>query len=219
MGIQVDHNKPYSPEVKEYLRERGRAYMIPANERRFGVNGDKEPEPHEQADNHAISPFYQSEKREAAIYDVGGAPLPGTTLDYNTGRVADRENGVLAEYTGPGHTPGAHNLSAQRDSEFFDSYDVDENGNPVDDHVDEDIVKHALAVPNKAELVRQIKKLQSEGVTEVEYSGSDDREALETKLAIALQDKRDAGGEVKLEIPPEDREAGAAAELEAQVGS
>jgi hypothetical protein len=103
MGRFVDLNSRLSEEDKQYLRDRGRGYLIPANERRFGTNDEpREPEEFEKAGSNAVSPFYQSEVREAAVYDVGGAPLPNTTLDYNTGRVADRDNGKTIEFTGPG---------------------------------------------------------------------------------------------------------------------
>lgn len=132
MGIQIDHNQPYSAEVKAYLRERGRAYLIPANERRFGEDGTRVPEPHEGVVS-SVTPFYSTDTQQRAIYDVGGAPLPGAVLDYDTGRVADRTNGVLVEYTGPEHTPGAYDPGKSFEPEGFESQ-------PDDDEIDDDIV-------------------------------------------------------------------------------
>ena len=192
MGKQVDMNKPLSAEDKKYLTERGRGYLIAANERRFGVDGTKTPEPGEEAGNHAISPFYNQAEREAAVYDKGGAPLPGTTLDYDTGRVADRVNGKRVEYTGPGHTPGAFDLTPQRDAEYggFGSYEVDEQGNPVDDHMDDDIVEYVTGLQNIDALLADLKEL------EVDANKKEGREALENKLAVKLQDLRDSGEDV-----------------------
>lgn len=195
MGKVVDLNKPLSEEDKQYLRERGRGHLIPGNERRFGVNGDKTPAPGEEAGNHALSPFYQNADREAAVYDVGGAPLPGTTLDYNTGRVADRVNGKRVEFTGPGHTPGAFDLTPQRDSEYggFTSQAVDEQGRPIDDHIDDDIVQYVTGVDSPADLVKDLKELG------LDASEDEDRETLEIRLGVKLQDMRDEGQEVTFE--------------------
>jgi hypothetical protein len=193
MGILIDHNHRYTDDEKNYLESRGRGYLIPANERRFGTNENpREPEAHEQHDSEAISPFYQAEDRHAAVYDVGGAPLPGTVLNYETGRVYDRNNGVEVEFTGPGHTPGASTLATQRDASGFHSYEVDEHGNRVES-IDDDIVELVLNLPN----VKAIKdKLDVLGV---EYEKGAKREDLENALAIALQDDRDGD----LNLPPE----------------
>lgn len=182
MGLQIDLNKRLTEDQKNYLRARGRAYLIPANERRFGTEAEpRDPAPHEQENSHAISPFYQPDTRLAAVYDVGGAPLPDTTLDYNTGRVADRDNGQLVEYTGPGHTPGAFDLRGVRgEPEGFSSYGDD------DDDIDEDIVNEVLSIPSLTKLKARLKE---EGV---EFEAGTKREELENKLAVALQDKRDA---------------------------
>lgn len=199
MGRFVDLNSRLSEEDKEYLKQRGRGYLIPANERRFGTNDEpREPEDFEKEGSNALSPFYNPEDREAAVYDVGGAPLPDTTLDYNTGRVADRENGVTVEYTGPGHTPGAFDLRGRREPEGFDSYAVDEQGNPVNDEIDDDIVEHVLAVPNVSALKKEIKKFGGE------YESDDKREDLENKLAVQIQDLRDQGNDpLSGEITPD----------------
>lgn len=199
MGRVIDQNKPFSEEDKEYLRQRGRSYLIPANERRFGENGELAGTPEADdagPDNHGISPFYSAEDRAAAVYDVGGAPLPGTVLDYDTGRVADRDNGVIVEYTGPGHTPGAYDLRKHYENVEgvnFGSYEVDENGNPVDDDIAPEIVEFVIEQHNtKADLVASLKKY------DIEYSGSDDKETLQNKLAVGLDDKRRQGEEIDL---------------------
>ena len=201
MGIAIDHNHRYTQQERDYLLSRGRGYLIPANERRFGTNEEpREPEEWEQEGSHAISPFYQNEDREAAVYDVGGAPLPNTTLDYNTGRVADRINGKTVEYAGPGHTPGAYDLSAVRgESGGFTSYAVDENGNPIDDEIDDSIVEFVTGLPNKSALVAELNKIKSvaeENDVDASYSGSDTREELENTLAVALDDLRRKGVDV-----------------------
>lgn len=187
MGRQVNLDAPLSEVDKTYLRERGRGYLIHANERKFGVNGENfDPDTMEPGTN---SPFYDSNERQKAVYDVGGAPLPGTTLDYNTGRVADRENGVSVEFTGPGHTPGAHDLRGVRgEPEGFDSYEVDENGNPVEE-IDDDIVEKVLAIGTVKELRSELKALG------VDVPNNARRDDLEQALAIALQDARDEGDE------------------------
>ena len=181
MGVQINLNKRLTEDEKSYLRTRGRGYLIPANERRFGTEAEpREPGLHEQENSHALSPFYQPEVRLAAVYEVGGAPLPDTTLDYNTGRVADRDNGQLVEFTGPGHTPGAFDLRGVRgEPEGFASYSDD------DDDIDEDIVNEVLSISSVVKLKARLKE---EGV---DFDTSDKRDELENKLAVALQDKRD----------------------------
>ena len=80
MGRFVDLDKPLSQEDKDYLNTRGRGYLIYANERRFGEDGTREPAEYEKAGAPTQSPFYDTQERDRAIYDRGGAPLPGTTL-------------------------------------------------------------------------------------------------------------------------------------------
>lgn len=179
MGIQIDHNQPYSPEVKAYLRERGRAYLIPANERRFGEDGTRTPDPHEGVDASSVTPFYSTPDQQRALYDVGGAPLPGTVLDYDTGRIADRDNGVLVEYAGPGHTPGAYDLSRVLEPEGFASQGEDD--------IDDDIVSFVTKLKTKGDVQ---KKLTDLGVG---YESDANRHRLDEQLAIALQDLRDDG--------------------------
>lgn len=184
MGRQINFDQPLSEVDKAYLRERGRGYLIPANERRFGVDGTRTPEPHEAAGAPAVSPFYSTEHQQRAIYDVGGAPLPGAVLDYDTGRVADRENGVLAEYTGPGHTPGAHDLSRNFEPEGFESQSEDD--------IDDDIVAFVTKIKTKGDVQ---KKLTDLGVG---YESDANRHRLDEQLAIALQDLRDEGHQIEL---------------------
>ena len=176
MGRFVDLNSPLSQEDKDYLEKRGRGYLIPANERRFGKDGTKEPAPHEVAGAAAQSPFYDTQERDRAVYDVGGAALPGTTLDYDTGRVLDRDNGVRLEPNLP-NQPG--HFATRLEPEGFTSTSDDE------DDIDEDIVEEVL----KLHVAGLKGRLTTMGV-EVE---ADDKKAdLQNKLAIALQDERDA---------------------------
>lgn len=185
MGIPINHDEPYTEEIKAYLRERGRGYLIPANERRFGVDGTRVPDPHETVGTTTVSPFYDPAHREKAIYDVGGAPLPGTVLDYDTGRVADRDNGVLAEFTGPGHTPGSYNVSSVVEPEGFSS-------EPDDGDIDDDIVNFVTALKTKGDVQKRLTDLG------VGYETDANRHRLDELLAIALQDLRDEGHPVEL---------------------
>jgi hypothetical protein len=186
MGRQINLDQPLSEVDKEYLRERGRSYLIPANERRFGVDGTRTPEEHEQVGAPSQTPFYNQETQQMAVYDKGGAPLPGTVLDYNTGRVADRDNGVLLEYTGPGHTPGAHNIDEHFEPEGFTSSSDDE------DDIDDDIVNFVTSLKTKAAVQE---KLTSLGLT---FESDANRQRLDEVLAIALQDARDDGKQIEL---------------------
>lgn len=197
MGKQIDQNYRLSDEDRAWLLSRGRGHEVIVNERRFGTQAnpinDDQQGPQESA-------FYDNSVREKAVYDVGGAPLPDTVLDHNTGRVYDRDNGVLVEFTGPGHTPGAFDLrDGRRDPydpnqnlEFGedDGVALDENGNPVDDHIDQDIVDHVTSAKNVGELKTELSELNEKGFGESADS-DDKREDLENKLAIALQDERD----------------------------
>ncbi len=186
MGVQVDHDKPYTEEVKAYLRLRGRGYLIPANERRFGVDGTRTPEPHETVGTTTVSPFYDPVAREKAVYDVGGAPLPGAVLDYDTGRVADRNNGTLVEYSGPGHTPGAFDLAKSVEPEGFTSSSDD------DDDIDDDIVQFVTKLKSKTVVQERLTTLG------VGFDAAANRQQLDEVLAIALQDLRDDGQPVDL---------------------
>ena len=173
MGRVIDLDSPLSAEDKEYLRLRGRGHQIPANERRFGVNGDELKEG-DVAGKPQSNQFYDAEERGQAVYDMGGAPLPNTVLDYNTGRVADRENGMLVEYTGPGHT----NAATDTRHGFFDEHGVEGD-------IDVDIVDLVTNIRSVKELK---KRIEDEGV---KAPANAKREDLEDTLAIVLQDKRD----------------------------
>jgi len=184
MGRVINLDAPLSPEDRQYLTERGRDYLIPANERRFGTpENPRTPEEWEQGEGSAQSPFYDNHSRQKAVYDVGGAPLPGAVLDYDTGRVADRDDGLVVEFTGPGHTPGAADLrvGGRREPEGFSS-----TGEPGDDDIDDDIVQKVLDIPNVAGLKKELAKKQ------VEVPSDAKREDLENLLAVTLQDERDA---------------------------
>lgn len=188
MGKVIDKNRPYSAEEKQYLIERGRGYLIAENERRFGKNGDQEPVEGEEAGSPQKSVFYDNEQREKAVYDIGGGALPNTILDKDTGRLYDRENGVLVEYTGPGHTPSASDLSVQRDPNFVEGRSDD------GDDIDVDITEYVLA---KKMTVDKLKaRLDKESV---EYSSDDNKPRLQELLAIKLQDDRDDGNEIELD--------------------
>ena len=183
MGRHVDLNSPLSAEDKEYLRLRGREYLIPANERRFGSDGTQL-EDGDVAGQPQQNPLYDTEVRNRAVYDQGGAPLPGTVLDHDTGRVADRENGILVEYTGPGYTSTATDL--RYSNQFFDSHGEDGD-------IDDDII-------NEVTEIRSVKELKARLVSEgVEVPNGSKREDLEDLLAIALQDKRDAANSAEVE--------------------
>lgn len=166
MGRFIDLNSPLSEEDRAYLKSRGRGYLLAANERRFGTpDNPREPEEHEKAGAPAQSPFYDTQERDKAVYDTGGAPLPGATLDYNTGRAYDRDNGVLVEPAQAGHTPGAYGSR-------YDSGEVFEEGDEDNSDIDEDIAEKVtslgireleaelkeknIPVPTRDELLKQI---------------------------------------------------------------
>jgi hypothetical protein len=178
MGRFVDLDKPLSEEDKDYLRSRGRAYLIPANERRFGEDGKRKPEDHEKAGAPAQSPFYDTQERDRAVYDTGGAPLPDSTLDYNTGRAYDRENGVLVEPRPAGHTPGAFPVNSVHEVFGIGQDDGDSD-------IDDDVAEEVTSIKTVADLK---KRLDKEGV---QYDSEDKKADLQDRLAIHLQDKKD----------------------------
>lgn len=222
MGRKVDLDSPLSEEDKAYLRERGRDYLIPANERRFGVDGTRVPEAHEQAGGSAQSPFYDNDSRQKAVYDVGGAPLPGAVLNHDTGRVLDRDTGMEVEFTGPGHTPGGYNLSqfdnhqeyapGQADFEdgqpvaqeagFVEGVALDNSGRPVDDSFDEDITSYVTGLQNKSEVQAELTE------HDIAFSKDADRPTLNDKLIIFYQDLRRSGVAVSFEDEDEDESEG-----------
>lgn len=176
MGRKVDLDSPLSEEDKSYLKRRGRGYLIAANERRFGEDGKRQPEEHEMAGGPPGHQFYDNSERERAVYDQGGAPLPNTTLDYNTGRVYDRDNGVLVEPAPVLSQPGAYATSTQALGEFFEGRDDDDSD--IDDDIAEEVTN--LKVP---ELKSRLKA--------DDQPTDGDKETLQDRLAIHLQDKRD----------------------------
>lgn len=172
MGRFVDLNSPLSEDDKSYLRSRGRGYLIFANERRFGEDGTRVPEAHEAAGAPSQSPFYDTQARDRAVYDRGGAPLPGTTLDYDTGRVFDRDNGVRVEPAMPVTSPGMYATNP------FNS--TDEYASDIDDDIADEVTGLTVAALKE--------RLSAAGV-EIDH---DDKKAdLQDKLAIYLQDERD----------------------------
>jgi hypothetical protein len=192
VGIQIDPNVPFTPEIKQYLNDRGRGHQVVVNERRFGVDGTEAAE-HEIPGAPASNQFYDTDLRNNAVYDVGGGKLPGTVLDYDTGRTFDRENGVTVEFNGSMHAPGqnAHDTTVAREEGGFTSYEVDENGNPIKE-IDEDIQEYVQSIKTVKDLKT---KLDEAGI---EYDKEDKRDDLEILLAVHLDDERLAGNEVDL---------------------
>lgn len=137
MARQIDLNSPLSEEDVQYLVSRGRRHQLHANFRRFGAPGDyHEPAEGEEAGQTPGSVLYDQEQRDQSVYDTGGAPLANTTLDYNTGRVFDRENGVTVEPKPAGHVPGG----------FGSRYDFVEGRDENDSDIDQDIAEHVTSL-------------------------------------------------------------------------
>lgn len=207
MGRAIDLDSPLSEEDKAYLRERGRGYLIDGNERRFGKDGTRTPEPWETAGASAQSPFYDNQERDRAVYDKGGAPLPGVVLDYDTGRAYDREDGVTVEYSGPGRTPGGYALPDPdpEDGVYdplsgFTERALDDNGNPVDDDFDDDIVGYVKSIPNVGEIREELSE------HEIPWDKDDKRPELNDKLIVFYQDLRNQGVEITFEESDEDED-------------
>lgn len=223
MGRQIDLNQPLSEEDVTYLISRGRRHQLHANFRRFGPPGNHhEPVEGEEAGQTPGSVFYDEDERAKAVYDTGGGHLPGTTLDYDTGRAFDRENGVTVQPAHAGHTPGA----------FASRYDFVQGRDDDDADIDEDIAAHVtslsitdlekelkereLGVPehrdisdlNVDELVQELhdREVQTEKtdkkpdlVKKLKSKLSQERkENMQDSLAIHLQDSRRAGEEVSV---------------------
>lgn len=165
MGRYIDPNKPFTEDEKEYLRARGRGHQIIENERRFPDGDENAADELETSGHDPESASFDPEARSNADYDVGGAPLPGTVLDVDTGRVVP--------------------LSTRSDGAF--DYIDPETGLPaVDpDAFDEDIVESvdSLTVP---ELKAALK------AEEVDFDAKSKKEDLQDALIIARQDKRNA---------------------------
>ena len=177
MSLVLDPNKPWSEREKAIARSTGRGALIVANERRFPngevQEGDTEGEPQ----NSAQFDHQGTEVRQNAAYDVGGAPLPGAVLDYDTGRafgVDENDNAVLLEPALPGNTsPG----TSANPSPWGD-------GVPDEGDVDDDIVEYVQGLPNVKALKDELDKAG------VPYSKEAKRDELEDALAIHLYDKR-----------------------------
>lgn len=199
MGRQIDLNAPLSQEDVDYLVSRGRRHQLHANFRRFGTPGNyHDPVEGEEAGTVPGSVFYDDDERSKAGYDTGGAPLPGTTLDYDTGRVLDRDNGVTIEPKPAGHTPGA----------FPSRYDFVEGRDDDNSDIDEDIAEHVTSLSitdlekelREKELpVPEHKDISSLTVDElvqelhdreVQTAKSDDKTALQKKLKSKLSQER-----------------------------
>jgi hypothetical protein len=223
MARLIDTNKPLSQEDVDYLISRGRSHQLHANFRRFGPPGNHhEPAEGEEAGQEIGSPFYDQDERSKAVYDTGGAPLPGATLDYDTGRAFDRDNGVIVEPQPAGHTPGA----------FGSRYDFTQGRDEDGSDIDEDIAEHVtslsitdlekelksrdLAVPEHTDisdlsvdqLVAELhdREVQTEKTDKkpdltkkLKAKLSQERkEDMQDTLAIHLQDARKAGEEISV---------------------
>lgn len=188
MSLVLDPNKPWSSDEKDWARNCGRGHLIAANERRFGADGTREPDEGEAAGSHPESALYSNDIREAAVYDVGGASLPGATLDYDTGRayaIDGDNNGVLVEPNLPTNAPGAY--ATEVDGVFGSVSDAG-------DDVDEDIVEYVLGLKTKKNVTDAIDEFNAKHEGEVDlviaYTKADDRYVLNDKLALGLQDER-----------------------------
>ncbi|AAN02076.1 gp22 [Mycobacterium phage Barnyard] len=193
MSLVLDPNRPWTKEEKEWARSSGRGYLVETNERRFPGGKAKNALPHEQAGEPPESAQFGQlgeMARQAAVYDVGGVPLPGTTLDYDTGRALqfDAEgNGVAVEPEIPVNSPGAFaTVALRQESEGFGSY------SDQGDDVDEDIIDYVLSLKTKDDVKAAIDEANKKAPAEYRqtYSSGDDRDALNDKLALVLQDTR-----------------------------
>ncbi|AVO25996.1 hypothetical protein SEA_THUMB_16 [Mycobacterium phage Thumb] len=167
MGRYIDPNQPYTDEDKKYLRSRGRGAEIIENERRFGEDGKKEPDELERAGYDPESASFDGDDRDEATYDVGGAPLPGTVLDTDTGRViplSDRSDTGAFEYVDP------NTGEVVEDPDAFD----------------EDIIEFVEGLPNVDSVKAKLKEVDPNAET----SGLSKRREWDDALIIALQDQR-----------------------------
>lgn len=199
MARHVDLNSPLTEEDVQYLISRGREHQLHANFRRFGPPGDHhEPAEGEEAGKVPGSTFYDQEVRGTAVYDIGGGHLPGSTLDYNTGRAFDRENGVTVEPALAGHTPGSYA------SRYDFREGIDEDGSDIDediaDHVtslsatdlEKELKEHGLGVPEKKDasglsVEQLVEELHDR---EVQTAKEDKKADLQKKLKAALDKER-----------------------------
>jgi hypothetical protein len=189
MGRTVNLDQPLSSVDKQYLRSRGRGGLVITNERRFGVDGTRTPEAHEETGATTQSPFYDNAERDKAVYDIGGAALPGTTLDHDTGRAFDRDNGVTVEPVAAGYRSQASDPRKYVEEGFGSASDDD-------DDLDQDIVDYVLGLDDEA----VVKVLAHYSLTPATDA---DRQANNEQLAIHLQETREAGTEIDLTYQPE----------------
>jgi hypothetical protein len=182
MSLVLDPNRPWTDEEKQWARTSGRGHLIVANERRFPDGKASKASKNEKAGSPPESVQFGPEGtfvREAAVYDVGGAALPGTTLSYDNGRAMqfDAEgNGITVEPNPPVNAPGAYAPFVE--PEGFTS--TPEGG----DDIDEDIVDFVLGLETKADVQKELKKRK------VSFSSGDNRDDLNDKLAVAMQDEK-----------------------------
>lgn len=180
MSLVLDPNKPWTEDEKQWARSSGRGHLIVTNERRFPDGKDSK-----EYDKAGVVPESAqfspegTEVREAAVYDVGGAPLPGTTLSYDNGRAMqfDMEgNGITVEPNPPVNAPGSYAPFVE--PEGFVS--MADGGDDIDD----DIVEFVLDLKTKADVQKELTDRK------VGWSSADDRDTLNDKLAVAMQDER-----------------------------
>ncbi|AZS12560.1 hypothetical protein HWB99_gp024 [Mycobacterium phage DrLupo] len=193
MSLVLDPNRPWTKEEKEWARSSGRGYMVETNERRFPGGKAKNAARHEKAGEPPESAQFGAlgeQARQAAVYDVGGVALPGTTLDYDTGRALqfDAEgNGVAVEPNIPVNSPGAFaTVALRQESEGFGSYS--DSGDDIDD----DIVDYVLGLKTKADVQKALDEANANAPEQFRqsYTKSEDRDSLNDKLALVLQDTR-----------------------------
>ena len=170
MGRYIDPNQPFSESDKDFLRSRGRANEIIENERRFGADGTRVPDELEQAGHDPESASFDGDERDDNDYDVGGAPLPGTVLDTDTGRVIPLKDRSDAT--------GAFDYVDPNTGEVLEDPDA----------FDEDIIEHVEGLPNIDAVKAELKQVDPNG----DHSGLTKRRDLDDALIIALQDKRNA---------------------------
>lgn len=189
MSLVLDPNVPWTDEEKEWARTSGRGHLIVANERRFPDGKKSKADKSEKAGAPPVSAQFGpegTEVRDAAVYDVGGAPLPGATLDYDTGRAIafDAEgNGITVEPNPPVNAPGAY--APYVEPEGFTS--TPDGGDDIDD----DIIDEVLAYKTKADVQKALTAVNKRNPNrQVAFTAGDDRDTLNDKLAVALQDER-----------------------------
>lgn len=114
MGKYIDQDQPYSEELKEFLRGRGRGDEIIENERRFPPDG--EPAEHEEAGFMPHKPGYDYAAQADKIEDAGGREIDRIPTD-------DRGFPLVPEY---------------------DPEDDDTDADVDDDGIDDDILNRVI---------------------------------------------------------------------------